>query len=384
MRGRFHRVSRRILVPLVGLLLLLATPATGPAQAPGIGALRQKSAELTAQSRRALVELYGLESRLTQARTALARVDAREAELARRQTSARLRHQAAQQTLRIAQIRLGRQLRLLYQQDQPDAIAVVLGATSLDDAIEGLENINRAARATNDVIEQSQTARRLVEQTRKVLAAEVGKTQAARARLAATTADLVQARTDRSNYLGRLRQEQALTASQISSLEQRAQEAQQKAAQITQRAAVRAQPAATSNRPDATEQAPSEVTQAALPDEPVSPTEPPPAPVDSVSEGEAAPAASAPGPPRPGGTMTVRATGYCMRGTTATGLPVGPGIVAVDPAVIPLGTRMTIPGYGEGVAADVGGAIKGARIDVWIAACAQAAAFTRTVTITFH
>ena len=82
--------------------------------------------------------------------------------------------------------------------------------------------------------------------------------------------------------------------------------------------------------------------------------------------------------------MMVYATGYCLKGTTATGLPVGPGIVATDPAVIPLGTRMTIPGYGEGVAADTGGAIKGARIDVWLASCAEAGSFSRSVTITFH
>ncbi len=82
--------------------------------------------------------------------------------------------------------------------------------------------------------------------------------------------------------------------------------------------------------------------------------------------------------------MTVYATGYCLKGTTATGLPVGPGIVATDPSAIPLGTRMTIPGYGEGVAADTGGGIQGRRIDVWIKSCAAAAAFGRTVTITFH
>ena len=52
-------------------------------------------------------------------------------------------------------------------------------------------------------------------------------------------------------------------------------------------------------------------------------------------------------------------------GRTATGLPVGWGVVAVDPAVIPLGTRMTIPGYGEGVAADTGSAVRGATIDLW-------------------
>ena len=82
--------------------------------------------------------------------------------------------------------------------------------------------------------------------------------------------------------------------------------------------------------------------------------------------------------------MTVLATGYCLKGTTATGLPVGPGIVAVDPTMIPLGTRMTIPGYGEGVAADTGNGVRGAHIDVWIASCTAAAAFTRTVVITFH
>ena len=67
-----------------------------------------------------------------------------------------------------------------------------------------------------------------------------------------------------------------------------------------------------------------------------------------------------------GKTLTVVATAYILRGTTATGIPTGYGVVAVDPTVIPLGTRMTIPGYGEAVAADTGGAIKGLRIDVWV------------------
>jgi 3D (Asp-Asp-Asp) domain-containing protein len=51
-------------------------------------------------------------------------------------------------------------------------------------------------------------------------------------------------------------------------------------------------------------------------------------------------------------------------GYTATGLRAQYGVVAVDPAVIPLGTRLFIPGYGFAIAADTGSAIVGDRIDV--------------------
>lgn len=49
---------------------------------------------------------------------------------------------------------------------------------------------------------------------------------------------------------------------------------------------------------------------------------------------------------------------------TSTGVPVTFGVVAVDPSVIPYGTRMYIPGYGFGVAADTGSAIVGNIIDL--------------------
>jgi len=67
-------------------------------------------------------------------------------------------------------------------------------------------------------------------------------------------------------------------------------------------------------------------------------------------------------------TMTVYATWYAPgRGAgyyTATGLRVNYGIVAVDPSVIPLGTRMCVPGYGMAVAADTGGGVRGYMIDL--------------------
>lgn len=47
------------------------------------------------------------------------------------------------------------------------------------------------------------------------------------------------------------------------------------------------------------------------------------------------------------------------------GLPLARGIIATDPNVIPMGTRLYVEGYGEGIAADQGNAIKGNRIDLF-------------------
>ncbi|MEG6617141.1 3D domain-containing protein [Peptococcaceae bacterium 1198_IL3148] len=66
------------------------------------------------------------------------------------------------------------------------------------------------------------------------------------------------------------------------------------------------------------------------------------------------------------GRLTAVATAYTFTGhNTATGIIPQHGVVAVDPEVIPLGTRLYVEGYGEAVALDVGGDIKGNRIDVF-------------------
>lgn len=51
-------------------------------------------------------------------------------------------------------------------------------------------------------------------------------------------------------------------------------------------------------------------------------------------------------------------------GITRSGLPAGYGVVAVDPSVIPLGTRLYVPGYGVALAGDTGGSILGKHIDL--------------------
>lgn len=52
-------------------------------------------------------------------------------------------------------------------------------------------------------------------------------------------------------------------------------------------------------------------------------------------------------------------------GYTYTGVKAAIGSIAVDPRVIPLGTRLFVNGYGYGVADDIGGAIKGYHIDLF-------------------
>ena len=73
--------------------------------------------------------------------------------------------------------------------------------------------------------------------------------------------------------------------------------------------------------------------------------------------------------------MTVTATAYTAycegcSGTTAYGIDLlaNPNrkVIAVDPRVIPLGTKVWVEGYGEAIAGDTGGAIKGNKIDVFI------------------
>ena len=83
-----------------------------------------------------------------------------------------------------------------------------------------------------------------------------------------------------------------------------------------------------------------------------------------------------------GRSIYVSATAYSAydpgnSNRTATGTLVRHGVIAVDPSVIPLGTRVFIPGYGEAVAEDVGYAIKGYRIDVAFDSHAEALMFGR-------
>jgi 3D (Asp-Asp-Asp) domain-containing protein len=80
------------------------------------------------------------------------------------------------------------------------------------------------------------------------------------------------------------------------------------------------------------------------------------------------------------GARSFRATAYCLRGRTASGGGVRRGIVAADPRVLPLGTRIYINagGYsGTYTVTDTGGVIKGRILDIWVPSCSEAMRFGR-------
>lgn len=75
-----------------------------------------------------------------------------------------------------------------------------------------------------------------------------------------------------------------------------------------------------------------------------------------------------------------RATAYCLKGRTAMGGGVRRGIVAADPRVFPLGSRIQIhsgPYSGVYTVADTGGAVRGRKLDIWVPTCSEASRFGR-------
>jgi 3D (Asp-Asp-Asp) domain-containing protein len=298
--------------------------------------LRRHEHLLATQSQSVLLNLFALDSSLAQARSELARTHARVVELRGEQARVREELGVVARNLRVSQRVLGAHLRTLYEEGEPNAIAILLGSSSLDDAVTRLNELEQTARQGADAVTDTRSGRTKLTRLVGRLAARVREAEALEARARQTAAALATARAQRVAYLASLARQRRLTHREISALDTRARRVVEKAQ------AVQSHAPATASAP-------------------------------------AAPVAA------PGASITVTATGYSLPGHTSSGLPVGPGVVAVDPAVIPLGTRMTIPGYGEGVAADTGSAVTGYTIDLWFPTLADALAWgRRTVTITLH
>jgi peptidoglycan DL-endopeptidase CwlO len=282
-----------------------------------------------------VLSLYSLDTKLAAARQRIASLEHRaDTVRAAQQETAQAAHIARRAWTDSVEA-LGAHLRAIYEQDEADALAIFFGSSSIDDAVTRIDALQRSAQLNRQTVAQTRAARAQLRTLKRELDIRAAQLATLLAQARDTAAALERTHTQRVAYLASLRRQRAWTARRIA-----------KASAVAQAGATKSTSA------------------------PAAPT-----------------ADSAPAPTlvASGQTMTVSSTGYSLPGTTATGLPVGWGVVAVDPSVIPLGTRMTIPGYGEGVAADTGSAVVGSTIDLWFPTQAQAMAWgRRTVTITLH
>jgi 3D (Asp-Asp-Asp) domain-containing protein len=299
--------------------------------------LRAENDSIAARTRAATLELYALDTRLGRARAALAGIAWRRAAVERERASTDRHLAVAKEALAVSEERLGGLLRALYQQSgTTDPLEVVLGATSIDEAAAGLDGLDRAAVQTAAIIQQTRVSRLRLAAARARLAIRAAELDELAEAADAEASELAAAVAEREAHVADLRHRQELNTARIATIQAQARAAG---------------------------------TQA-LAASPVARTAATAAPVRAVPAG---------------GTLTVTSTGYVLRGRTSSGVPTAPGVVAVDPSVIPLGTRLTVPGYGEAIAADTGGSVIGNTIDLWFPTLAQAHAWgRRTVTITLR
>jgi len=348
-------MTRRARLFALAVCSLAAVGIALPASGAGSGdSLRQKAQQLTQQnstiasrSRAAVLTLYALDSQLTRTQAQLASLRSQAAAVDRQASVTRRELAVAKRLFTVSERNLANRLRSVYeQQGDSDPLAIVLGAKTLDDALTGLETEKASAETDRAIVAQARRSRDRFVDLQHRLAARAEKLRGLEANVSATVSSLASAKAGRLAFLQRLSAQRKLNQAEIGSLDAQAQAIEAQARRVAVRQVVSTQTVAA----------------------------PAPTPIPTAT------------PVTGGGTtMTVTATAYTLQGTTATGAPVGYGVVAVDPSVIPLGTRMTIPGYGEGVAADTGGAIQGAVIDLWFPTGAEAASWgRRTVTITLH
>jgi len=328
--------------PVVAALLVLTALVPSRVAADSSTGLRtkadqlsQQNTDLSTRSHSALLELYALDSRLTQERARIVSLRIRTAQVRAERAASERRLASARRSLAAAERRLSLRLQAVYEQGDTDPVAAVLGSKSVSDALDTMDTMDRVAAQDKLVMLQTRAARRRYRAETRALVGREHELEQLTAEASQTAAGLEQARAQRASYLAGLQNQRRANAATISSLIQQAQAVEARTRQLAAAAA--------------------------------------------VQPGGGVPV------PVVGGAITVTATGYSLHGHTATGAPTGWGVVAVDPSVIPLGTRMTIPGYGEAVAADTGSAIAGNRIDLWFASRKQALAWgSRPLTITLR
>jgi cystine transport system substrate-binding protein len=337
---------QRLLLLIVAALAVLVAPAVGGANpSQSVTSLRAHDASIEAKSRAAVLGLYSLDQRLSTAQANLAALQRQTVSLRAQRLTLLREQRLAQNGAHLSERRLDARVRTLYEQGTVSSLEVILGAKSLDEAVSSIDNLDNVNAQSHEILHQFARAKTRLHGASRALATRASALAAATAAAQATTDYLARTRDARNTYISSLTEQRRLTQQQIAGLQASARAAATRSAELLR----------------------------------VRESAPTPAPVSF----DASPSSLV--PPSNGRFLTVTATGYALAGHTATGLPVGWGVVAVDPSVIPLGTHLSIPGYGEAVAADTGGAVVGDTIDLWFPTVEQADAWgRRTVTVVLH
>jgi 3D (Asp-Asp-Asp) domain-containing protein len=323
-RVRFRR-------PLVLVVVALALPAVYARPAPAASGPRERVA---------LLQLFATDAALARARQGeqaarerLARVHADLAVLRVRLAAARTNQRATQRALAL-------RLNEIYRARPLDALAILLESRSWSDVSAGLDLLDRLSQSDSSLVRSARAWHAaLLRQSRTLTAAEA------------------QARVEQGSWEARVAGLQAADGAHRALLAKLRRQRVRAVAVLASAAHRDVQRARTVVRPQ---------------------------PHGGGSTSSPLPPAPKPASLAPGSTLSVSSTAYSLPGHTASGLPVGPGICATDPRVIPLGTRFDVPGYGPCVAADTGSAVIGATIDLWMPNERALVYGTQTTTITFR
>jgi 3D (Asp-Asp-Asp) domain-containing protein len=292
------------------------------------------------RERTALLELFVTDAALARARDAEGNARARLARVRGELAALRVRLAAARSNERATQRALALRLNEIYRARPLDALAVLLESRSWSDVSAGLDLLDRLSQSDSSLVRSARAWHEALRRESRTLSSAEAQARVQQASWEARVAVLQAADRAHRTLLSQLRRQRVHAVSVLASAAHRdAQRA---------RRVLRPQPHGGGR------------TGSPLPPAPKAP---------SLAAGT---------------TLAVSATAYSLPGHTASGLPVGPGICATDPRVIPLGTRFDVPGYGPCVAADTGSAVIGSTIDVWMPNERASVYGTQTITITFR
>lgn len=297
--------------------------------------LEARSSELDASYRQALTDLVAVDSEVSRYNTAITAASQRRDEIQTEIQAEQGRLEEIQAKLDTQQGALEKRLRSSYKSDDIGYLEVVLGAGDFSDFLNRVDMINIIAEDDRQLITSILGNKLSIEDKLANLSAKQDELAGLINELGSAQQNLVDAQAEQQRVIASISSQMADNESQLAQL-------QAEAASIESRM-----------------------------DE-----------IQNVSYSDSGYSYSP--PPAGGSSFTMTATAYCLGGTTATGMPVGRGIIAVDPGVIPLGSRVHVSGYGDAIAADTGGVIHGNKIDVWLP-CGDAYAWgVRTVTVTVY